>query len=196
MPACDSCGADVRSDATFCVSCGASRTAGARENEPSDSVTPRTCSRCGNEFHATPGWRVCSSCRATSEISMLVRVREYEPDEAELSRRRDERRRISSTTKSCVACNETPQTILGVTISSRPSCQSCGVRYCGSCRGQLRNKKVRWWVPTPFASGKVCRECEGHVPRPTQWYDPWSLALYLFLTPGFFVVVFALLDLI
>ena len=82
MPACDNCGDNLRSDATFCVSCGTSQTAGARENEPSDSVTPRTCSRCGNEFDATPGWRVCSSCRKASERSSLIRVREQEADDA------------------------------------------------------------------------------------------------------------------
>ena len=102
-----------------------------------------------------PGWRICTSCREGSASSTLARVREHESQEAELSRRRDERRRndrrrVSSTTKSCIVCDKAPRTLLGVTISSRPSCRSCGVRYW------LEEHRARWWMPTLTGSEPGC----------------------------------------
>jgi hypothetical protein len=68
--------------------------------------------------------------------------------------------------------------LLGVTLSSGPRCRGCRIYYCDRCHDRLRDKKVRWWVPTLSSPGKVCPECGADVPPSLRWYH------YLFGGPG------------
>jgi hypothetical protein len=161
MPACDNCGAGLRSDATFCVTCGASQKPRAREDE---SAASRSCRHCGARL--APGEPVCTSCREALALSSTIDFRDHGSQDVPGSRPRG-----SSTAKSCIVCNSRQPSLLGLTIGSRPRCSGCGVYYCGSCRDQLEEKKVRWWVPTLSGSGTLCRECGEEVPKPFQWYE-------------------------
>ena len=67
--------------------------------------------------------------------------------------------------------------LLGATLSSGSRCRSCGVYYCDRCYDRLRDREVRWWVPTLSEPGKVCRECGGGVTPSLRWYH------YLFGNP-------------
>ena len=59
MPTCTNCGAKLRNDASFCVSCGASQET--RQDDVSSSIASSTCPRCGAEIGEAEA-RTCPSC--------------------------------------------------------------------------------------------------------------------------------------
>ena len=160
MTACTNCAAKLRSDVTFCVSCGASQRRRERKNEGAASTTPGECSRCGAEL--SPGERICTSCR--EEMALPELARPGHGDEGMT------RGRIRSSETDCVICNRRRLSLLGLTKDSWGRCRCCRVYYCGGCAGRLRTKQGgRWWIPR-LGSDKRCIQCSGGVPEPVRWY--------------------------